>query len=72
MAQHDRKIVGGEEKGEPYRGAGEGAGAAAAGGGGGVAMCPHLVFLSRCGDSCGGGMGVSSETTDNEQMTIIS
>ncbi len=63
---------GGEEKEVPRRGAGEGVGAAVARGGGGVTMQPPLAFSSRCGNSCRGGAGVSSETTDDEQTTIKS
>jgi hypothetical protein len=33
---------------------------------------PPPVSLLRCSDSCGGGAGVTSETTDNKQTTIKS
>ncbi len=42
------------------------------GGGGGVAMRPPSASSSPCGDSCGGGAGVTSETMDNKQTTIKS
>ncbi len=63
---------GGEEKEEPCRGAGEAAGVVVAQGGGGIVMRPPPASLSRCGDSCGGGTGVTSETMDDKQTTIKS
>jgi hypothetical protein len=65
-------IWGGKEKEEQHWGAGEGAGVAATQGGGGVAMRPPPASSSRCGDSCGGGTGVSLEATEDKQTTIKS
>jgi hypothetical protein len=63
---------GGEEKEQPRQGVREGIGAAVAQGGGGIVMWPPLPSLSLWGNSCGGGTGVSPETTDKEQTTIKS
>ncbi len=61
-----------EEKEEPRWGAGEAVRVAVAQGWGGVAMGPPPLSLLRCGDSCGGGEGVTSETADDKQATIKS
>jgi hypothetical protein len=42
------------------------------GGRGGVAMRPPSASLFPCGNSCGGGAGVTSETMEDKQTTIKS
>ncbi len=65
-------IARGGGEGGATPGAGEVARAAVARGWGGVAMRSPPASLSRCSDSCGGGEGVTSETTDDKQATIKS
>jgi hypothetical protein len=67
-----QELRGGEEKEEPRRGAGEAARTAVLLRWGGIAMCPPPPSSLRCGDSYGGGVGVTSEMMDDKQTTIKS
>jgi hypothetical protein len=63
---------GGDGGAKPGGGGGCGGGGGGRAGGGCIAMWPPPASLSWCGDSCGGGVGVTLETMDDKQMTIKS
>jgi hypothetical protein len=65
-------IVQGGGEGGATPGGGGGCGGGGRAGGGGVAMQPPPASSSRCGNSCGGGAGVTLETMDDKQTTIKS
>jgi hypothetical protein len=72
VAQHDRNSAGGRRRRSHAGEWGTVQGQRSRGGGGGIAMRPPPASLLRCGDSYGGGTGVTSETMGDKQTTIKS